>query len=352
MKKKLMYIFPFNRGSDGVDVKIDGQLHAMSFFYTTELCTLLPYRKADSFWRKSCIVFISQFSLIWKSLFSDVIYYRYSPFVPLYNLVLLFLAVIRPVWIEYNTVIRYELKASWPWIVTFHKWQIKLLAWSCAKHVAVTGEIRDKEGLPANAVIIPNGYFRNRQQKARSAKSDSLAAVETRIAEQRDKGDKVLIFVGNEYIWNGLDLIAALVRQLNGAFLVVAGPVSINKELENLIIQGKALTTGRIDPTVLPRLYELADFGIGTFALNRKQMTEGCPLKVREYLWFGLPVIMNYVDPLLAESWARGILHRVDVNNLGATQAFIDNVYDKRAIARRAQHYLSWSRLLQKAGVL
>jgi len=36
--------------------------------------------------------------------------------------------------------------------------------------------------------------------------------------------------------------------------------------------------------------------GIGTLALHRKAMNEACALKVREYLAFGLPVILGYND--------------------------------------------------------
>ena len=39
-----------------------------------------------------------------------------------------------------------------------------------------------------------------------------------------------------------------------------------------------------------------ADVAIGTLSLHTKQMEEACPLKVREYLAWGLPVIIGYKD--------------------------------------------------------
>jgi hypothetical protein len=39
-----------------------------------------------------------------------------------------------------------------------------------------------------------------------------------------------------------------------------------------------------------------ADAAIGTLALHRKAMQEACPLKVREYLAHGLPVVIAYED--------------------------------------------------------
>lgn len=38
------------------------------------------------------------------------------------------------------------------------------------------------------------------------------------------------------------------------------------------------------------------NIGIGTLALHRKGMKEASPLKVREYLAYGLPVILGYKD--------------------------------------------------------
>ncbi len=50
------------------------------------------------------------------------------------------------------------------------------------------------------------------------------------------------------------------------------------------------------------KIIEMADIGIGTLALHRKKMEEACPLKVREYLAYGLPVIIGYKDTDLHKS--------------------------------------------------
>jgi hypothetical protein len=44
------------------------------------------------------------------------------------------------------------------------------------------------------------------------------------------------------------------------------------------------------------RIMQRADAGIGTLALHRNGMSEASPLKVREYLASGLPVIIGYTD--------------------------------------------------------
>jgi hypothetical protein len=50
-----------------------------------------------------------------------------------------------------------------------------------------------------------------------------------------------------------------------------------------------------------------ADVGIGTLALHRKQLHEASPLKVREYLAVGLPVLYAYEDPD-ADVLGKGVL--------------------------------------------
>jgi glycosyltransferase involved in cell wall biosynthesis len=46
----------------------------------------------------------------------------------------------------------------------------------------------------------------------------------------------------------------------------------------------------------LTRVFETADIGIGTLGLYKKNMNENAALKVREYLFYGLPVIIGYKD--------------------------------------------------------
>ena len=43
-------------------------------------------------------------------------------------------------------------------------------------------------------------------------------------------------------------------------------------------------------------MYQKMDIAIGTLALYRKKMKQASPLKVREYLAFGLPTIIGYDD--------------------------------------------------------
>ena len=54
---------------------------------------------------------------------------------------------------------------------------------------------------------------------------------------------------------------------------------------------------GALDRAGVIDVLATADVGVGTLALHRKSMNEACPLKVREYLAVGLPILYGYSDP-------------------------------------------------------
>jgi glycosyltransferase involved in cell wall biosynthesis len=53
---------------------------------------------------------------------------------------------------------------------------------------------------------------------------------------------------------------------------------------------------GHLEYDEYVKYMERADVAIGTLALHRKGMNEASPLKVREYLAHGIPVIIGYDD--------------------------------------------------------
>jgi hypothetical protein len=102
-----------------------------------------------------------------------------------------------------------------------------------------------------------------------------------------------LVFLGQPGCpWHGLDKLAALARARPGWHLDVVGPdrSEVPDPPTNLAVHG-SLSVEQYRP-ILAR----ADIGVGTLALHRKNMDEASPLKVREYLATGLPVITGYRD--------------------------------------------------------
>lgn len=109
-----------------------------------------------------------------------------------------------------------------------------------------------------------------------------------------------LAFVGSPgYGWHGVDKLLPLARQFPDLEIEVIGyrPQDLGAELPpNLHLHGF------MQPAQVQALFKGVDVAIGTLALHRKNMQEASPLKVREALGLGLPVILAYWDTDLSEA--------------------------------------------------
>lgn len=99
-----------------------------------------------------------------------------------------------------------------------------------------------------------------------------------------------LVFIGSrDTPWHGLERIAELGRLFPDAVVDVIGTERVDAPA-NVQFHGE-LPRRRYEPLLLG-----ATIAIGTMGLYRKRMDEACPLKVREYLALGLPVLGGYRD--------------------------------------------------------
>lgn len=102
-----------------------------------------------------------------------------------------------------------------------------------------------------------------------------------------------LLFIGQPNCpWHGLDKLAELARLEPAWDFDVVGPPAADAgdPPPNIVFHGLLAAAD------YARLLARADIGVGTLALHRKSLEEASPLKVREYLAAGLPVINGYVD--------------------------------------------------------
>jgi hypothetical protein len=85
--------------------------------------------------------------------------------------------------------------------------------------------------------------------------------------------------------------------------------------------------------------------GIGSLAMHRIPLKEACPLKVREYLAFGLPVILGYVDTDIPAD-APYALHLPNTEDNVATHlAQIRNFVESwrgRRVPRESVKHMDW----------
>jgi hypothetical protein len=104
-----------------------------------------------------------------------------------------------------------------------------------------------------------------------------------------------VVFIGSPgQTWHGTDKIVWLAKlQPNWTFDMIGTDRLQMAEEEipaNMIFHGK-LMREQYQP-----IMQLADIAIGSLAMHRAMMKEASPLKVREYLAFGIPVILGYQD--------------------------------------------------------
>lgn len=103
-----------------------------------------------------------------------------------------------------------------------------------------------------------------------------------------------IMIMGVNSEWNGLDIIAGKIDEnpnLNLKLHVVGNVDQITKN-EKIVYHGRKSKV-QIDELIKS---ENIHAGVGTLALERKGISEASPLKVREYLSRGLPVLYNYND--------------------------------------------------------
>lgn len=103
-----------------------------------------------------------------------------------------------------------------------------------------------------------------------------------------------LVFVGQRDMpWHGLDKIVKMAAIFPEWSFDLVG---IEAQDVGRAAPANLVTWGPLQyPEYLPLLLD-ADCAIGTLALHRKGMQEASPLKTREYLAHGLPVIIGYND--------------------------------------------------------
>jgi glycosyltransferase involved in cell wall biosynthesis len=178
----------------------------------------------------------------------------------------------------------YPLTLSWEKVV-YHRLSRKRILGELASMVAVTGELKDRFLSFGKAIeVIGNGIDLEEISSLPGLDSDSPTR---------------LVFVGNTGSpWHGLDRVGEIKRLLPACRIDIVG---CNHSDWYEATGTKSPPVGMIFHGMLPRakyepLLRDATAAIGTLGLFRKSMNEACPLKVREYLAYGLPVIGAYSD--------------------------------------------------------
>jgi len=98
-----------------------------------------------------------------------------------------------------------------------------------------------------------------------------------------------LFFIGTpNQPWHGVDIIEKMANKLSQYDFHIVGIEGNNTN--NLFWYGYLEKDKYIE------ILKICHICIGSLALFRNEMSEACPLKVREYLAYGYPIIIGYND--------------------------------------------------------
>jgi hypothetical protein len=245
----------------------------------------------------------------------DLIYLRYTPLLP--PPVWLFRRI--PTVIEVNSDDRTEYDSKAGAQQLFNLVSRRLLFRHARGAVAITSELAAScipSDLPVHHKVITNGVVVDRQT----------------VHVARGHSRPRLVFLhGAPGAWQAVDKVIWLATALPEFDFDVVGcrELSPGTTPRNVTVHSFA-TPGEYEPILAQ-----ADVGIGTLGLHRKSMYEAAPLKVREYLAFGMPVVIGYVDPDLADApWFVLRLpnsERNVVDHLDDIRSFVWRVAGRRA---------------------
>jgi glycosyltransferase involved in cell wall biosynthesis len=246
------------------------------------------------------------------------------------------------IFLEHN--IKYDIELAFlkrpieRWI---HLVTEKMIARSTIYHVCVTREIRkqleEKTFKPKQLLYIQNGYL------VEDINPDKVNTKLVEIVKQlKQNHDKLMVFIGNNYAWHGLDKIIDEVKALEKVSLIILGPISdIPGDLP-----ANCHAMGPCNTDTLVSILECCDFGFGAFNWELIGITDGCPLKSREYLCYGLPIIVNYLDCATDFEALKPYVFDKRHDKHAVKTALLSN-YIKTDIQQIARQVLAWDNVLE-----
>ena len=197
----------------------------------------------------------------------------------------------------------------------------------------------------ASVTVIDNGY----EKRDVFPETDSVIA--EKIYNWKKKNYLVGLFAGTFFPWAGVDRMIKRIEQWRNVGLILAG---FGPELKGLLsaleapFHERILYTGPQTESELAGLYEMADFAFSSLALDRIGLRDARPLKTREYLAYGLPVVCGYREnPELEET---GL-----ILSSGITPEELEKVCRQKSKEERVKRVLpllSWEKIYEKIGDL
>lgn len=328
---KIAYLFSYDISKeDGVIKKIKQQVkywqnagHEVQLFVFSSQHN--PNFNAHVYRKNTIVNWISdtfKFFQELKKYKPDVVYLRQEPYKPYFE----YLFKNFPVVLEVNSfdtaqyrLVAYRITDRLKYI--YHKLTQKMVYRRCKALVCVTYEIAKilRKKIPSCLfVVVPN-----------SINLEDYPIVKKNHNNIRPK--LVLLSSPNQP-WQGVDKIIWLAKQTINQFDYLL--IGIEKECQDYNLPKNIKLFNYLERSDYLPMLEKCSIGIGTLALHRKMMQEACSLKVREYLAYGLPVIIGYQDTAFMDcgipEWVLQLPNTEDnvTNNLDLIINFINDMHE------------------------
>lgn len=242
----------------------------------------------------------------------EVVYLRYDLFAPPPLRAL----GAAPAVVEINSHVQAELRARSAGAALYERLQRPLVLGRAAAAVCVTHELARAlraERPRLEVEVIANGVD-----------LDALPRLPPPVSE----GPPRLAYLGEDVYWQGVDKILALASALPDWRFDLVG-------VDPARSSGNVTCHGFLPREAYEPILARADAALGTLALHRKRMDEACALKTRQYLAYGLPVVLAHEDTDFAgkKPWFLLRLPNVEENvreGVERVRAFVEDVRGRR----------------------
>jgi len=245
----------------------------------------------------------------------DLIYTRYRLYMPFINKVLKKYPVIME--INSDDLLEYRLHSQMTSI--YNRLTRDLFLKNIDAFISVSHELKQKFLYLEKPIdVIANGI-------------DTTACP---FLTYKNNKSPTLVFIGTpQQPWQGLEKIEMLARHFQEYHFYIIG--TDGTDTQNLRY------LGYLSAPEANKVIARCDIGIGTLSLYQKGMNEASPLKSRQYLACGLPLIYAYQDTDIPDdaSFALQLKNREENLDYPSIKAFIENVFARPDIAKEARRF-------------
>jgi len=245
----------------------------------------------------------------------DLIYMRYRLYMPFINKIFKSHKVVME--INSDDTLEYKLHSQLTHI--YNHMTRSLFLRNMDAFVSVSYELKKKfKYLNKSIEVIANGIDVN----------------EYHFATRESNEVPILVFIGTpNQSWHGLDKIKTMVKYFREYQFYIIG--TEGEDSQNIHY------FGYLSKEEATKIINQCDIGIGTLSLYLKGLTEASPLKTRQYLACGLPLIYAYNDTDVPGDVEFGLRLENDENNMDyqKIKKFIQKVFNNKNISLEARKF-------------